>query len=101
MTHRDIESDDYARELRGDMRIEGMDIPRSTLTVAGILWSILAAMQAWHLITTLNMKDKQVEQSGDLRVMTMQQNTMSDDVKELKALVATHEKRITQLEGRR
>lgn len=93
--------EDFDPYDRGDMRIEGTDIPKSTLAVGGLLWSILAAMQAWHLITTLNIKDKQVEQSGDLRVMTLQQNTMSDDVKELKALVATHEKRLTVLEGRK
>lgn len=93
--------DDYDAYLRGDMRIEGTDIPKSTLAVGGILWSILAAMQAWHLITTLNMKDKQTEQTGDIKMITKQQDDMSEDVKELKELVGAHEKRLTVLEGRK
>jgi hypothetical protein len=93
--------DDYEPYEQGDMRIEGQDIPKSTLAVGGVLWSILAAMQAWHLITTLNMKDKQTEQTGDIKMITKQQDDMSDDVKELKDLVNAHENRITVLEGRK
>lgn len=93
--------DDFDPNLRGDMNITGTDIPKSTIVVGGLLWSILFAMQAWHLITTLNMKDRQTEQSGDIRVVTLQQNTMSDDIKELKKSVESHERRLTEQERRR
>lgn len=91
---------DPAEYLRGDMQIHG-DIPRSTLAIAAVLWSILFAMQAWHLITTLNMKDKQTEQGGDIRVMTVQQDRVAEDIRELKEIVGTHERRLNMLEGRR
>lgn len=58
-----------------NMHISG-DIPKSTLAVAALLWSILFAMQGWHLITTLNIQHKQSEQSGDIRVM--QANSLSE-----------------------
>lgn len=83
------------------MNINGVDIPKSTLAVAAVLWSILFAMQAWHLITTMNMKDKQTEQGGDMRVMASQQSRVSDDVKDLKDIVSAHERRINELERRR
>lgn len=93
--------DDFDPWLRGDMNINGVDIPKSTLAVAAVLWSILFAMQAWHLITTMNMKDKQTEQGGDMRVMASQQSRVSDDVKDLKDIVSAHERRINELERRR
>lgn len=83
------------------MQISGVDIPKSTLAVAAVLWSILFAMQAWHLITTLNMREKQLEQGGDMRVMASQQARVADDVKDLKDIVAAHERRINELERRR
>lgn len=82
------------------MQISGVDIPKSTLAVAAVLWSILFAMQAWHLVTTLNMREKQLEQGGDMRVMASQQSRVSDDVKELKEIVAAHERRLTEMERR-
>lgn len=91
---------DFADKLRGDdpMQISGTDIPKSTLLVAGVLWSILAGLQTWQLITILNMKDKQSEQGGDMRVMTVLQANVTDDVRDLKDVVATHERRLLQLE---
>jgi len=86
------ERDDYATELRGDMN-QG-DIPRSTVVVAGVLWSILFAMQAWHLITTLNMKDTQGVQAGDIRLIVAQQA-------DLKEQVQSHETRLNTLERRK
>ena len=80
------------------MNINGTDIPKSTLAVGGLLWAILFAMQGWHLITTLNMKDKQTEQGGDIRVMTVQQVNVSDQVRDIKEIVASHERRLLQLE---
>lgn len=80
------------------MHISGTDIPKSTLAVGALLWSILFAMQGWHLITTLNMKTKQTEQSGDIRVMTYQQTAVTDQIKDLKEIVAAHERRLLQLE---
>lgn len=70
------------------------DIPRSTLAIAAILWSILFAMQAWHLITTLNMKDRQGEQAGDIRLLVR-------DQADLKVRVESHESRLTTLERRK
>ena len=93
--------DDFDEYLRGDMNISGTDIPKSTLAVGAVLWSILFAMQAWLLITVLNMKDRQTEQSGDIRIVTLQQSQMADDIKELKQSVASHERRLTEQERRR
>lgn len=70
--------DDFDPYRDGDMHISG-DIPKSTLTVAAVLWSILFAMQAWHLITTLSIQQKQAEQTGDIRVM--QANSASEIVR--------------------
>lgn len=67
---------DFDPYREGDMQISGADIPKSTVAVAACLWAILFAMQSWHLITTLNMKDKQTEQSGDMRVM--QANSLAE-----------------------
>lgn len=91
---------DFSNELRGEpaMNINGMDIPKSTLAVGAILWSILFAMNGWHLITTLNMKDKQLEQVGDIKVMSVQQNNITDQIKDIKEIVAAHERRLLQLE---
>ena len=60
--------DDFDPYRDESMQIHG-DIPKSTLGVAAILWSILFAMQAWHLVTTLNMQQQQAEQRGDIRVI--------------------------------
>lgn len=89
------------KESNGGMNINGIDIPKSTLAVACILWGILASLQTWHLVTTLNMKDKQLEQAGDLRVMAIQQQQVTSDVKSMKDQVADHEKRILYLESRK
>lgn len=70
------------------------DIPKSTLAVAAVLWSILFAMQAWHLITTLNMKDKQGEQAGDIRLIVAEQADQ-------KSRLESHDARITTLERRK
>ena len=91
---------DFASDLRGEplMNISGTDIPKSTLAVGAVLWSILFAMQAWHLITTLNMKDKQTEQGGDIRVMSASQLHVTAQIQDLKQIVAAHEQRLMQLE---
>ena len=92
---------DFDPYVRGDMNISGVDIPKSTIAVAAVLWSILFAMQAWHLITTINMREKQLEQGGDMRVMASQQSRVSDDMKDLKEIVAAHERRLSDLERKR
>jgi hypothetical protein len=89
----DDEIESWLRGDGGEEMIQG-DIPKSTIAVAGVLWSILFAMQAWHLITTLNMKDKQGEQAGDIRLIAAQQA-------DLKEQVASHESRLTTLERRK
>jgi len=95
--------EDFSEDFSGDddsMHISGTDIPKSTLAIGAVLWSILFAMQAWHLITTLNMREKQLEQSGDIRVMSVQQTNVSDDIKDLKEIVAAHERRLNAIERR-
>lgn len=83
------------------MNISGADIPRSTLAVAAVLWSILFAMQAWHLITTLNMKDRQGEQSGEIKLIASQQAASAANLIRIEDHNREQDKRITILETRR
>lgn len=87
------------------MNISGADIPRSTIAVAAVLWSILFAMQAWHLITTLNIREKQAEQSGDIRVMQANSlaefNRINGNIDRLEDRDRDHDKRLGALETRR
>lgn len=41
--------DDFDPYGRGDMRIEGTDIPKSTLVLATAMWGVLVALGSWTL----------------------------------------------------
>ena len=83
------------------MKIEGGDIPKSTLAVGGILWSIIAAMTTWVLVTVLNSREKQIEQSGEIKLLISKLDSNTAEMKELKGSVVAIEKRVSALESRR
>lgn len=85
------ESDDFSSEIRGEMNINHIDVPRSTIVVAGLLWAVLCGLMTWNLIATINIKDKQAD---DIRVIAVQQA-------ETNGRVTALEGRVLSLEGRR
>lgn len=60
------QDDDFATELRGEMRITDADIPKSTLAAAGILWTVLAAIGGWTLKIVSDMR---VDLSGQAQAI--------------------------------
>lgn len=83
------ESDDYAAELRGDMNINSLDIPKSTVVLAGILYGVLASLMTWNLITTINIKDKQAD---DIKTLAVEQARTNGRVESLEGRVTTLER---------
>lgn len=58
--------EDFDPYDRGDMRIEGADIPKSTVTVAVILWGVLAGLGAWTLTMVSDMRAEVRGQGRDI-----------------------------------
>jgi hypothetical protein len=62
---------EFAANLRGDddgMNINNIDVPRSTLWLAGALYALLSGLITWNLIATLNLKDQRAEDIREIAV---------------------------------
>lgn len=80
---------------------ERFDIPKSTLVVAGVLWSVLFGLMVWLLVTVVGL-------AGDIKVIASQQVTNTQEFRRIDANLdrledhnRDQDKRITVLEGRR
>ena len=50
------------------MNINNGDIPKSTLVVAGALYTILVGLVTWNLAATISIKDKQAQDIQGVRL---------------------------------
>lgn len=85
--------DEIEARLRGDsmqrMDIHAIDIPKSTIAVAGALWLVIAGICSWNLLTTISIKDQQAKEMREIAV----------EVSDAKGRVAALEGRVTKLEA--
>lgn len=74
------EDEEIARHLRGeDMQITG-DIPKSTLTVAVILWGVLAGLGAWTLNMVSDMRAEVRGQSENIKAVNARVDSIERQV---------------------
>lgn len=84
--------DDFDGALRGDddgMNINNIDIPRSTLLLAGLLYALLSGLITWNLIATLNLKD---QRAADIREIAVAQAKTDGRVESLENRVGNLER---------
>lgn len=69
----DTEDDDAMR-----MDIHAIDIPKSTLAVAALLWTILAGLMTWNLLATLDNREGQIRTEGRLDSLEKRVDKLED-----------------------
>lgn len=80
------------------MDINALDVPRSTLIVAGALWAFSTALVSWNLIATLNIKD---QQASDNRATSVALAETNGRVTALEKHDDLTDRRLDKLETRR
>lgn len=71
------------------MNINNIDIPRSTLLLAGLLYALLSGLITWNLIATLNLKD---QRAADIREIAVAQAKTDGRVESLENRVGNLER---------